>query len=43
MNEAQLMLDEGGDILQIDREMNLFGYPVGPITLSDEVGIDDFQ
>lgn len=40
MNEAQLMLDEGGDILQIDREMNLFGYPVGPITLSDEVGID---
>lgn len=40
MNEAQLMLDEGGDILQIDREMNLFGYPVGPITLADEVGID---
>lgn len=40
MNEAQLMLDEGGDILQIDKEMNLFGYPVGPITLSDEVGID---
>jgi 3-hydroxyacyl-CoA dehydrogenase / enoyl-CoA hydratase / 3-hydroxybutyryl-CoA epimerase len=40
MNEAQLLLDEGGDILQIDREMNLFGYPVGPITLADEVGID---
>lgn len=40
MNEAQLMLDEGGDILQIDREMNLFGFPVGPVTLSDEVGID---
>ena len=40
MNEAQLLLDEGGDILQIDREMNLFGFPVGPITLSDEVGID---
>ena len=40
MNEAQLMLDEGGDILQIDKEMNLFGYPVGPITLADEVGID---
>jgi 3-hydroxyacyl-CoA dehydrogenase/enoyl-CoA hydratase/3-hydroxybutyryl-CoA epimerase len=40
MNEAQLMLEEGGDILQIDREMNLFGYPVGPVTLSDEVGID---
>jgi 3-hydroxyacyl-CoA dehydrogenase/enoyl-CoA hydratase/3-hydroxybutyryl-CoA epimerase len=40
MNEAQLLLNEGGDILQIDREMNLFGFPVGPITLADEVGID---
>lgn len=40
MNEAQLMLEEGGDILQIDREMNLFGFPVGPVTLADEVGID---
>lgn len=40
MNEAQLLLDEGGDILQIDREINLFGFPVGPITLADEVGID---
>ncbi|HMZ68518.1 MAG TPA: 3-hydroxyacyl-CoA dehydrogenase NAD-binding domain-containing protein [Chitinophagales bacterium] len=40
MNESQLLLDEGGDILQIDKEMNLFGFPVGPITLADEVGID---
>lgn len=40
MNEAQLLLDEGGDILQIDNEMNKFGFPVGPITLADEVGID---
>jgi 3-hydroxyacyl-CoA dehydrogenase / enoyl-CoA hydratase / 3-hydroxybutyryl-CoA epimerase len=40
MNEAQLMLEEGGDILHIDREMKLYGFPVGPITLADEVGID---
>lgn len=40
MNEALLMLDEGGDIQQIDKQMNLFGFPVGPVTLMDEVGID---
>ncbi|GIV32820.1 MAG: fatty acid oxidation complex subunit alpha [Chitinophagales bacterium] len=40
LNEALLLLEEGGDILQIDSEMKKFGYPVGPITLLDEVGID---
>ncbi len=40
MNEALLMLEEGGDILQIDRAMKRFGFPVGPFTLMDEVGID---
>ena len=40
MNEALLMLEEGGDILQIDKEVRKFGYPVGPVTLFDEVGID---
>jgi 3-hydroxyacyl-CoA dehydrogenase/enoyl-CoA hydratase/3-hydroxybutyryl-CoA epimerase len=40
MNEALLILDEGGDILQIDSAMNQFGFPVGPVTLMDEVGID---
>lgn len=40
MNEALLMLDEGADIRQLDKEMNLFGFPVGPVTLMDEVGID---
>lgn len=40
MNEALLMLDEGGDINQIDKQMNQFGFPVGPVTLMDEVGID---
>lgn len=40
MNEALLMLEEGGDILQIDKEVKKFGFPVGPVTLFDEVGID---
>lgn len=40
MNEALLMLEEGGDILQIDKAMRRFGFPVGPFTLMDEVGID---
>lgn len=40
MNEALELLDEGADIQDIDRAMRQFGYPVGPITLLDEVGID---
>jgi 3-hydroxyacyl-CoA dehydrogenase/enoyl-CoA hydratase/3-hydroxybutyryl-CoA epimerase len=38
--EALVLLTEGGDIKEIDRAMCRFGYPVGPITLLDEVGID---
>ncbi len=40
LNEALLLLEEGGDILQIDKAMRQFGFPVGPIKLIDEVGID---
>jgi 3-hydroxyacyl-CoA dehydrogenase / enoyl-CoA hydratase / 3-hydroxybutyryl-CoA epimerase len=40
MGEALNMLDEGADALQIDRVLKKFGFPVGPITLMDEVGID---
>ncbi|MEQ9424341.1 MAG: 3-hydroxyacyl-CoA dehydrogenase NAD-binding domain-containing protein [Cyclobacteriaceae bacterium] len=40
MNEALLLLEEGGDILEIDRAMKKFGFPVGPFTLMDEVGLD---
>lgn len=40
LNEALLLLEEGADILHIDRSMKKFGFPVGPITLMDEVGID---
>ncbi len=40
INEAGLLLDENVAIEQIDRAMVEFGFPVGPITLLDEVGID---
>jgi 3-hydroxyacyl-CoA dehydrogenase / enoyl-CoA hydratase / 3-hydroxybutyryl-CoA epimerase len=40
LNEALEVLNEGGDIKEIDRAMRQFGYPVGPIALLDEVGID---
>lgn len=40
LNEALLLLDEGADALQIDEVMKSYGFPVGPITLVDEVGID---
>ena len=40
MNEAGLLLDEGASIDAIDSALTAFGFPVGPITLLDEVGID---
>ncbi len=40
LNEAGLLVEEGAGIREIDRAMQLFGYPVGPIALLDEVGID---
>jgi 3-hydroxyacyl-CoA dehydrogenase/enoyl-CoA hydratase/3-hydroxybutyryl-CoA epimerase len=40
LHEALLLLEEGGEVRQIDGAMRRFGYPVGPITLLDEVGID---
>jgi len=40
LNEALVLLEEGGDIPEIDRAMLQFGFPVGPFTLMDEVGID---
>ncbi len=40
INEAGLLLDEGVAIDAIDRAMTEFGFPVGPITLLDEVGLD---
>ena len=40
MNEAGRLLDEGVAIEAIDAALTAFGFPVGPITLLDEVGID---
>jgi 3-hydroxyacyl-CoA dehydrogenase/enoyl-CoA hydratase/3-hydroxybutyryl-CoA epimerase len=43
MAEAALLLEEGARIDEIDRAMVDWGYPVGPITLYDEVGLDVAQ
>jgi 3-hydroxyacyl-CoA dehydrogenase/enoyl-CoA hydratase/3-hydroxybutyryl-CoA epimerase len=40
VNEAGKLLDEGAPIEAVDRALVDFGFPVGPITLIDEVGID---
>lgn len=40
MAEAALLLDEGARMEDIDRAMTAWGYPVGPVTLYDEVGLD---
>jgi 3-hydroxyacyl-CoA dehydrogenase / enoyl-CoA hydratase / 3-hydroxybutyryl-CoA epimerase len=40
VNEAGRMLDEGLAVDAIDKALVAFGFPVGPITLIDEVGLD---
>ena len=40
MNEASYLLTEGVSVEQIDKAMTAWGWPVGPVTLLDEVGID---
>jgi 3-hydroxyacyl-CoA dehydrogenase/enoyl-CoA hydratase/3-hydroxybutyryl-CoA epimerase len=40
LNEAVLLIEEGAAIADVDRAMKDFGYPVGPLALIDEVGID---
>lgn len=40
LNEASWLLSEGVEIDTVDATMRRFGFPVGPITLLDEVGLD---
>ncbi len=40
LNEAGTLLDEGATMEAIDAALTKFGFPVGPITLLDEVGLD---
>ena len=40
INEAGRLLDQGAAIDAIDEALLDFGFPVGPITLIDEVGLD---
>ncbi|HWK88620.1 MAG TPA: 3-hydroxyacyl-CoA dehydrogenase NAD-binding domain-containing protein, partial [Longimicrobium sp.] len=43
MAEAALLLDEGVRMEELDAAMTEWGFPVGPITLYDEVGLDVAQ
>jgi len=40
LNEAGALLDAGATIEAVDEAMEKFGFPVGPFTLLDEVGLD---
>jgi 3-hydroxyacyl-CoA dehydrogenase / enoyl-CoA hydratase / 3-hydroxybutyryl-CoA epimerase len=40
LNEAMLLLEEGARVEEVDAALKGFGFPVGPIALIDEVGID---
>jgi 3-hydroxyacyl-CoA dehydrogenase / enoyl-CoA hydratase / 3-hydroxybutyryl-CoA epimerase len=40
LNEAGHLLQEGAPIEIIDQTMTAFGFPVGPVALLDEIGLD---
>ena len=40
LNEAMVLLEEGAEPRTIDKAASEFGMPMGPITLSDVVGLD---
>lgn len=40
LNEAMLLLEEGARVEELDRALKDWGFPVGPVALVDEVGVD---
>ena len=40
LNEAAFLLQEGASVEAIDQAIEKWGFPVGPLLLTDEVGID---
>lgn len=40
LNEAVLLLAEGAAIPELDKAMVRFGFPLGPMALMDEIGLD---
>ena len=40
LNEAGRLLKEGVTVETLDKAMTRFGFPVGPVTLLDEIGLD---
>jgi 3-hydroxyacyl-CoA dehydrogenase/enoyl-CoA hydratase/3-hydroxybutyryl-CoA epimerase len=40
LNEAARAVEDGAEVAQVDRVISAFGMPMGPFTLTDEVGID---
>ena len=40
LNEAFFLLSEGASIKAIDKALTKWGFPIGPLLLTDEVGID---
>jgi 3-hydroxyacyl-CoA dehydrogenase/enoyl-CoA hydratase/3-hydroxybutyryl-CoA epimerase len=43
LNEACVLIEEGVPVELIDRAMTRWGFPVGPVALLDEVGLDVAQ
>lgn len=43
LNEAALLIDEGAHVESVDRVMTRFGFPIGPLRLLDQIGLEVIQ